>query len=359
MLTLSELEFAQPQWWWLFPAVCLFLFFILHTGKITLQLPTNYSGITSRFSYRHPDIKMIRKLVIQSAVGRAKFKNIKIFVFYAVLAFLVSASMAQPYKFGKQLPEPPLNRDIMFIVDTSISMVLRDYVVGEQRVSRLEMMKGVLAHFVDQLQGNRIGIVAFSEQAYTVVPLTTDYHLLKTQLARLDAATLTGRTNNLAHGLLYTYKQLASFEGSETSKPVLVLVTNANRPARDIDPTVVASFIRHKGYRLHTIAIGSPSYKGRERNSHGLIYHPANFKLIKDVANAAEGKFYWAKNTDSLKDAIRIIQQAEQRKIKVEARYIQIPFYHWPIKMGLIWILLWQIVSLILRLKSISRSTGI
>jgi len=248
MPTLEDIQFANPDWWWSLLVIYLLLMVVLRTHKFNLQLPSSQSLIMSGSRYRHPDIKLLRELVASTSVKTRKLKQFKSLVFYAVLMFFMTAALAQPYRLGQQLPEPPRYRDIMFIVDTSISMLLRDYVVGGQRVERMAMTKGVLSHFIQQLEGNRIGIVAFSEKAYTVVPLTTDYNLLQTQLARLDSATLTGRTNNLSHGLLYASKQLAQTEQlDDQNKPVLVLLTNANRPARDIDPLVVADYLKQQG----------------------------------------------------------------------------------------------------------------
>lgn len=348
MPTFNDIQFLYPDWWWLLPVIYLLLIVVLRTQKFSLQPPSIYSLFASGARYRHPAIDLLRELATSTAVKTRKLKQLKALVFYAGLLFLITAALAQPYRLGQQLPEPPRYRDIMFIVDTSISMLLRDYVVAGRRVERMAMTRSVLSHFIKQLEGNRIGIVAFSEKAYTVVPLTTDYNLLQTQLARLDSATLTGRTNNLSHGLLYTSKQLAQTELlDDENKPVLVLLTNANRPTRDIDPLVVANYLRQQGYRLHTVAIGSPGYQAAEKNAFSLIYHPTNFKLLKDVAAAAGGKFYWAKNTDNLQETIQVIQQAERREVKVEARYIQIPLYQWPVLAGIVWIMLWQLASLV------------
>jgi len=73
------------------------------------------------------------------------------------------------------------------------------------------------------------------------------------------------------------------------------------------------------------------------------------------VATAAGGRFYWAKNTASLQETIRVIQQAEQREVKLEARFIQIPLYQWPVLAGLVWIVLWQLASLVKLLAMNSR----
>lgn len=344
----QDIHFAYPGIFWAAPGVLLLM--VIVSGKIfRLDLPALLINSVSKRYYRHPKFDLLHEAVRKSSQTAGKRIQWVGLLFYAVLSAFISASLAQPYQVGKQLPEPPRYRDIMFVVDTSINMILRDYAVQGRRVQRMTMMKDVLSHFIHQLQGNRMGVIAFSEQAYTLVPMTTDYVLLNTQIQRLDSATLTGRTNNLSHALLYTYKQLAgaSHGDEQDARPVIVLLTSVNRPTRDMDPRAVARFYKQNGFYLHTIAIGAPDYIEEEKKSVSLIYHPANFKLLEDVATESGGLFFWAKNTDSLKQAVQTIQQASLRKVEVQARYIEIPLYHWPLLAALVWIILWQLLPVV------------
>jgi Ca-activated chloride channel family protein len=206
----------------------------------------------------------------------------------------------------------------------------------------MTMLKSVMRHLIDHLQGNRIGIVTFAEQAYTLVPLTADYNVLRTQVQRLKPATLTGRTSNLGQALLYTVHSLKQQE-TEDNKPVLVLVSDVNRPDRRIDPRAVAEYLAGKGFRLYVIGIGGASYAAGDKQHGGLIYHPSNFALLETVAERGNGQFYWAKNTASLKAAVQSIQSAEQHTIESEPRYIPIPLYHWPLLFSIGWLGLWSL----------------
>lgn len=342
-----NIHFLNIELFWLSFVIVGLLGLLVFRSSIELKLPASIIRTISQRQYRHPQFELLNDIVNRKHKKYDSRRRAGCFFFYVVLILLISASLAQPYRAGKQLPEPPRYRDIMFVVDTSVSMNLRDYVVKDQRIARMEMMKNVLSHFIQQLQGNRIGVVAFSEQAYTLVPLTTDYRLLNTQINRLESATLTGRTNDLSHALLYTFKKLNTAEQpdeEENAKPVIVLLTGANRPRRDIDPRAVARFFRENNYTLHTIAIGAPGYEAEEKNTISLIYHPANFRLLNEIATEAGGLFFWAKNTESLKQAIQVVQQSSERKVQVQARYIELPLYHWPLLASLVWILFWQLI---------------
>ena len=359
MMNWSDIQFANLAVLWGGVAFFIMLFIAALAKKLKLGLPDWLLTSVSRRYYRHPNFDLVHQATNKKVASSKSSKQWAIFIFYAVLSVLIMLSLAHPYRIGNKLPEPPRHRDIMFIVDTSINMVLRDYAVNGQRVQRMTMMKDVLSHFISKLQGNRMGVVAFSEQAYTLVPLTTDYGLLNTQILRLDSATLTGRSNDLSHALLYTYKQLArdSELTADEAAPAVVLLTSVNRPSRNLDPRAVARFYQQRGFSLHTVAIGAPDYAAKEKDTMSLIYHPANFRLLEEVASEAGGLFFWAKNTENLQQAIEAILQASPRKAEQQIRYIEIPLYHWPLLFALAWAVLWKVVPLIVRPLILNRGT--
>jgi Ca-activated chloride channel family protein len=129
---------------------------------------------------------------------------------------------------------------------------------------------------------------------------------------------------------------------NETQKPVLVLLTDADRSSRDIDPSAVAGYIHQQGYRLYVIGIGTSSYEAKEDDSTDLIYQPVNFSLLEDIAAKGGGGFYWAENVGSLKNAIQNIQMGERKKTQSEAQYITISLYQWPLLAGLLLIVVMQ-----------------
>lgn len=330
------IRFAEPYWLLLTP---LFLFVALLARRLlhgsTLSLNSWLQGLGSDV-YRHPLATLFTQPLISSRHVRYRgiFTSIQIFL----LLLLFSVALAQPYRVGQRLPDPPQHRDVIFLLDTSVSMVLRDYIVQGERVDRMTMLKNVLTHFVDKLQGNRIQFIAYAENAYTLVPLTNDYALLKFQLQRLQAASLTGRGSDLSAALLYALQAQSDLLTQE-SKPVFVMLTDASRPARRIDPRVAAAQVAAHGIRLHTIAIGAGSYAAEDPQHVTLIYHPASFQLLEDIARAGNGQFFWAKDPATLQDALQIIQEAEKRRITSEPIYVTHPLYYWPLGLALLWLL--------------------
>jgi len=339
MNLIQSIQFQSPLILWLWPVTALVLWWLIRRGQLW-----SFAGVWRSISgnrFRHPQLSLLRRLYRTRATPTAT-PAWRRWVAYAVFFLGIHLALAQPFYQGQQLPQPPQYRDTVFSLDSSISMVLRDYVVENRRVDRMTMLKSVMRHLIDRLQGNRIGIVTFAEQAYTLVPLTADYRVLLTQVQRLKPASLTGRTSHLGQALLYTEHSLKQQE-TKTNKPVLVLVSDVNRPDRHIDPRAAAEYVADQGFRLHVIGIGGASYAASDKQHGGLIYHPSNFALLKTVAERGNGQFYWAKSTESLKAAIQSIQSAEQHTIEAVPRYIPVPLYHWPLLFSIGWLALFSL----------------
>ena len=355
MNIVNDIHLAAPIWLFAIPIIVLPLIFIIYKTRQALPSLSQWLNSFSHEVYRHPLAASLEKSTEKTEHVSSAKKYFSL-LSYTLITTLLSISLAQPFKIGKKLPEPPRHRDIVFLVDTSVSMILRDYLVKGVRTERITVMKNVLAHFIDQLKGNRIQLIAYSEQAYTLVPLTTDYSLLKFQLQRLDAASLTGRSSDLSNAMLYAlqnYTQATNRTGTKNSdenKPVFVMLTDANRPIRNIDPVIAAEYVALQGIRLHTIAIGAGSYAAEDQTHSSLIYHPARFDLLEKIAHAAQGRFFWAKDRSSLTNALRTINEGEKRRGHAEAQYIQRPLYFWPLIAAMIWLLLIYTTTLLPRL---------
>jgi Ca-activated chloride channel family protein len=347
---LDQVAFTYPLWLYVIPACLLVLAVFLWRWPQGLAPLSVFVTNMAHRVYRHTEARQLHALQERGTGPAANRQRLLRFVSYGVLLSLFCIALAQPYRLGKRLPEPQRHRDILFLVDTSLSMILRDYIVAGQRTDRMSMLKDVLRHFIEALHGNRIGLIVFSEQPYYYVPLTNDYALLQFQLQRLQAATLTGRSSDISRALLYSLRWTQ--DGADTKdavKPVLVLITDANRTARHIDPRAAAAFIAQHQLRVHTIAIGAGSYAGAEQGLPTLVYHPASFYLLENIAKAGHGEFFWAKDQDSLQQALHAINQSEMRKVTSEPEFIRHPLYHWPLLGALLWLSGWQLLVLLRR----------
>src|SRR6188508_1403527 len=93
-----------------------------------------------------------------------------------VLVFTCLA-LARPQKTNEKVEQWTEGIDIMIALDISQSMLIEDFVPN-----RLEAAKEVAKSFVDGRVQDRIGLVIFSGDAFSMAPLTTDYDLLRAYL---------------------------------------------------------------------------------------------------------------------------------------------------------------------------------
>lgn len=346
---IAGIHFTHPAWLlaWL-PAVLALGLLIRAKRLRPLTRETRLAG--AQTTYRHPRHLLLRQLLDATHPRRTNGRELRTWMQYTVILLCFCAALAQPYRHGRQLPSPPRYHDMYFLIGASLNMSLRDYRVNGKPVSRMFVLKHVLRDFIDHLQKhptNRIGLIVFSEQPFTLVPPTADPDLLRNAIGLLHPAVLTGRTTNLGKALLYTLKQLQAREPTSiASKPVLVLFTGVNWTYRNTDPRAIAAYLHTQGYRLYTVGIGASDDGQRHRTRPGLIYEPADFALMKAIAAQGGGRFYRADTDGNLKAAIRSIQAAQIRHMhaaKSTPRYVSIPLYRWPLLAGLAWLMLVQL----------------
>ena len=340
MADITAIHFSQPIWLYI---MLVFIVSMLLSRKISITY--FLQRLELKYTYYHPRYLLIKDIIRKKNQSHSSFKKFLDKIAYLAILSLLFIALAAPYKTGEKLPDPPANHDIAFLVDNEISMVLKDYFIDKKRVNRLTMVKSVLLNFVNKLSGNRISLITFSEEAHTLLPFTTDSNLVKAMIPRIEA-TLTGRTSNPQKALLYTLNYLHNIQIDNTAaRPSIVLITDVLRPPRDIDPQVVARYIKQQGYKLYVVAIGSNTYSKSNTDNSTLIYHPASFKRLKTIAKAANGEFYWAKNTASLNGIIQTILNTGKTKIKTEPEYIKIPLFQWPLGLFLILIIVQYLAS--------------
>jgi Ca-activated chloride channel family protein len=246
---------------------------------------------------------------------------------WGALGLLVVA-LAQPVRVGERLPEPPSQRDIVFIVDTSVGMLLRDYTLGGARITRMDLVKRLLDELVQGLEGDRIGVVVFGETAHTLVPLSTDRELVRQMLSRVEVG-VAGRFNAVGSAVALAVKQAGRTVGGE--RRILVLLTDARQSSGPIAPLAAAQLAADDGLPLYTVAIGAASAAAAEEGGRGLIYQPADPALLRAMAERTGARAYQAGGGDALAEAIRDITARPAATDDRPPRHRRSALYHWPL----------------------------
>jgi Ca-activated chloride channel family protein len=334
----DNITLQEPLWLWLMPALLLLRWFISrYTDSI------EYSGIehipdTAGRHVHHPGSSLLAKISTRQT-RKSGFYNLLFWL--AVSAFCVALS--GPQRIGEKRPDPPQERDIIFIVDTAVSMTLRDYLVEGERVDRMSVIRAMLDSFIQQLKGDRLGIIAFADTAHVLSPLTNDESLLRDLLPKLRTG-IAGRTSAIGEAITLAVKQA---QQAKARRQVLILVSDAALPTGAIPAEQAAALAAKNKLPLYTIAVGAGSYAAEEERITGLIYHPANLPLMQELARQTGAKTYQAGDHVSLQAAVNDIEQLEKSPVHQAPRYYREHLYRWPLLTAILLITLAQVINLV------------
>lgn len=332
---LSGIVFLHPGWFWLLPGLAGLTLLL----RLSAHLSRNTHGSGQRrpsgLTLRHPLLPLFGET---SITGPARPLWHTLFT-WAILASLITA-LAQPVRIGQRLPAPPRERSIVFIIDTSVGMVLRDYLLDGRRIERLHMLKAVLSRFVDGLHGDRVSLIVFADTAHVLLPLTRDHHLVQQMLARIRTG-IAGRASALGGALSLAIDRARRHRAQH---PILILFTDVDFPSGAINPLDAAALAARDGLPIYTVAIGAGDRQAGEKRNSGLIYHPVNLALLQHIAALTGARSYQAGATGMLQAALHDISRRETVKRTLKARYAHVPLYPWPLLAGLsLWVLGWAL----------------
>ena len=159
---------------------------------------------------------------------------------------LVLIAMARP-QWGHQWQESKgRGIDILIALDTSKSMLAEDI-----KPNRLERAKLAIFDFVDKLEGDRVGLIAFSGQAFLQCPLTLDYDAFNQTLKIIDTSIIPVGGTNIASAI---NEASVSFVHEDNEK-ILVLITDGEDLHRS--GISLARQVSEEGVKIYTVGVGS------------------------------------------------------------------------------------------------------
>lgn len=281
------LTLAQPAWLWLLPV------FVVLFGFAARR---NDDAFPSAYLV-HPKLSQIADTIAQPRAWRKWHRALPF-----LAASLIALALAQPQWLGPPVPDKPLGRDIMLVVDASSSMAIDDFVVNRQRVTRLDVLKDVAQRFVAARDGDRFGVIAFGDHAATIASPSFDRDLVRAQLGRLQNG-IAGESTAIGDALGLALKQVKS-EGR--LRPTLILFSDGDSTAGDMKPSEALVASQALGVKIYTVEIGtdlfaSPARKAKPSPEPGLL----------QLALQTGGKHYVAGSASALQSIIADIGRLE------------------------------------------------
>ncbi|MBL8982482.1 MAG: VWA domain-containing protein [Gemmatimonadetes bacterium] len=254
-----------------------------------------------------------------------------------VVAGLVLA-LARPRIAGRSEQSNSEGINIVVAFDISSSMLAEDF----QPQNRLEVAREKVKQFVNLRSSDRIGIVAFSGEALTQVPLTTDYPVVLAAIDNLQPGQLEDGTA-IGTAIATAANRL---RGAPGRSRVIVLLTDGVNNRGTIDPRTAAQAAAAFGVKIYTIGVGTegmaPVPVGR--GVFGLRYEnrPVEIddQLLTEVAERTGGRYFRARDAAALDRITTEIDQLERTPVRtrVFTRYAEL--FRWPLAVALLALML-------------------
>ena len=214
---------------WVIPVLIFFYIYASYKRRQALEIFAN--------------IKILDKINITLNRGNRVWKMILI-----LLAFVfIILGLTRPGWNPKSKKIVRKGRDVVFLLDVSKSMLAQDL-----KPSRLELAKIAIMDCIEQLQGDRVGLVAFSGTSTVKCPLTLDYGFFKMMLKDLD-------TNSIARGGTLIGDALRKilnevFDNKEKKFKDIILITDGED--HDSFPVEASQEVKKQGIRLIIVGLG-------------------------------------------------------------------------------------------------------
>lgn len=255
---------------------------------------------------------------------------------------LLILMMVGPIKGDEETSRSVEGVAIELVIDRSGSMRALDLQLGTQRVDRLEVVKSVAADFIlgeEELPGREhdlIGLITFGTWADSICPMTLDYRTLTEALAQVRPATEAEGANTaigdalaLAVSRLHDLEDRDELRTDDIRSRIVILLTDGSDTASEMNPLDAAELAGALGIKVYTIGVGvdgvapvpvtDPAGRTRIVNQRVQI----DEETLKAIADKTGGRFYRARDTQSLASIYAEIDALEKTEVAEER------FYHY------------------------------
>lgn len=235
---------------------------------------------------------------------------------YLSWIFLLLA-LAKPQLVGEPTMKIKTERSFLVVADISFSMANKDWMVGDQRLSRWEAVKNVLENFITKRQGDRMALVFFGTNAYLQTPFTTDLDVVKWFLEETDVG-MAGQMTSIGKAIGFGIKM---FKEDPLKQKVMLVLTDGQDGGKGISPLDAAYLAKNDSITIYTIGIGDPFAAGSDLDE----------ETLKSIATITDGKYFRAIDQNAMTEVYKTIEMLEPMEFEEEEYKPVTALYYYPL----------------------------
>ncbi len=282
-------RFAHPDFLYLLfilPALIVFYVYAMAQKKKAIK------------KYGNPEL--LAELMPEVSRGRQRLKFWLLFGAIAMVIFVIAGP-----QFGSKLETVKRQGvEIMVCLDVSNSMLAEDV-----SPNRLEKAKQMLSKLTDGFNNDKMGLIVFAGDAFTQLPITSDYISAKMFLSSINPSMVS--TQGTAIGAAINLA-LRSFTPSETSDKTIILITDGEN--HEDDAVKAAAAAAEKNIHVNIVGMGDPKgspipiagannyMKDKDGN---VVITKLNEQMCQEIVAAGNGMYVRADNTNSAQKALQ------------------------------------------------------
>lgn len=274
--------------------------------------------IVAWYIYKQKDTSASMQMSTLMGVGKTPFSlrvylrhlpfALKIFAFAMIVVVL-----ARPQSHNVEQLVETEGIDIMIALDVSSSMLAQDF-----KPDRLEAAKEIAIQFVSGRRNDRIGLVVFAGESFTMCPLTTDLRTVVNQFKDVKLGLIEDGTA-IGVGLATA---VARLKDSDATSKVVILLTDGVNNRGEIAPITAAEIAKSLNIRVYTVGVGSMGTAPYPvQTPFGTRMQDMKVEIdenvLKQIAQMTGGHYFRATDGKGLKQVYEQIDQLEKTKIEV------------------------------------------
>ncbi|MFG0299022.1 MAG: VWA domain-containing protein [Phycisphaerales bacterium JB047] len=296
-------RFAEPQWLmllWTLPVLAVLMLAVY---------------IRSRRSIR----RLGDRDRIDALLGTPRSWNtvLRVVICMLALASIILAS-ARPQSDPREIEVDSKGRDVVFLIDVSRSMLARDVAPN-----RLEKTKLWIKDLVDELGGDRVGLVAFAGSSRVISPLTNDRLFFKLALEELTPESVQVGGTNIGDAIRRTMELVFPELGEGENGAYRDIVLISDGEDQDSLPVEAARRAGAEGVRIIALGIGSDKgaliQSSDEQGQRSMVRSKLESTTLRQIAAASPGGVYLEVGTGTI-DLAQVYQDliasADQRTLE-------------------------------------------